>query len=209
MIRVTYALFPALLVGCASQDGSIRQQIEAAQAVERQQEVETRRLALDLNRLLADFAAVDAEYKQAADNFQLTSQAADHASPQFAVAEQDYESAEQSYRWSVYVLMVAAAHDAVMGAADKVCAGVESTRAYRRENGIDDSNVCVDHVFPHALGGVNSPLNYQPLACSTNSSLGASFWEKLTKYPAPMLGGLAATALARLRCAQDAAAWRR
>lgn len=104
---------------------------------------------------------------------------------------------------------IAAAHDAVMGAADEVCASIQSTRTYRRENEIDDRNVCIDHVFPHALGGVNSPWNYQPLECSANSSLGASFWGKLSAYPVEMLGGLAATALARLRCAQNPAAWRR
>ncbi len=208
MIRPTHV--PVLaIIGCGCVAPSpIRRQVDAAEAVERQQQVETARLAFDLNGLLADFAAVDAEYGQASERFQLAEQMADHASPQFAMAERNYEAADQSYRWAVYVLVAAAAWDAGNAAAEKVCTGVESTRAYRRENDVP-TGMCVDHIVPHHPWGVNHPMNYQVIPCSINSSLGDSVWPKFKTEPIAVIRGYAVSALAHWRCPDDQAAWRR
>jgi hypothetical protein len=204
------AVLVLVVTGCASpSNDAVRREVEVAESVERSQQVDTRRLELDVGALVSTFTNIDAEYQRASERFRIAAAAADNASAQYAMAEQSYQYAEQSYRWIVYVIVIAAAHDDIMESADRICTGIQSTRSYRRSNGIDDSSVCVDHVFPHALGGVNHPLNYQPLLCSTNSSLGAAFWGKFADYPVAMLQGLAVTALARLRCSSQAGAWSR
>jgi hypothetical protein len=195
-----------LSVACAHSRSSVERSVGEAEAIDQHQADEMQQLASGMTRLLQNYADVDQRLHDAAQRYGLAAQTADRASQQFITAEQNYRDAERHYRWTFYTLMIAAAMDV---AAENVCQGVESTRAFRRENGIDDSEVCIDHVFPHALGGVNSPWNYNPIPCRENSALGATFWGKAMTYPLPMLQGLLATALARLRCAGDTAAWSR
>ena len=131
---------------------------------------------------------------------------AERAASDSATAQSAYEDAARNWRWMAYVVMVAATWDM----AGEVCAGVESTQQYRKRMGlVGDRATCVDHGLAHALGGVNHEWNYAPIDCGLNSSYGASFWGKLGDMPVEVLRGLAATALARLRCGSAASAWRR
>ncbi len=209
VMRAALAALAALFVACASgSSGAIRREVDAAEKVERSQEEQTQRLATALAGLLSDYAAVDAAYRASTERFRAAGALANSASAEFAMARQDYEAAQENYRWIAFAIVVAAGDDVVMAGADAVCSSIESTATYRRRNGVD-SSMDVDHAFPHALGGVNSPYNYELLSRHENRALGKSIIGKLPDYAAPMFEGLVASALARLCCAANAAAWRR
>jgi hypothetical protein len=193
-----------LLVACGHDGVSLRERVKAAELTDRAQDAEMQRLASRVSQLLLEYEEVDAQYRAAESAFEQARANGTLAAGAALSAEENYKSAEREYRWMTYAIIAAAAWDS----ATSICDGVESTRSYRQRLGLS-SDVCVDHSFAHALGGINHPLNYMPLDCGENSAYGASFWGKFVDYPAYVLRGLAVSAIARLRCSSITSAWAR
>jgi hypothetical protein len=167
-------------------------------------------LAVEVSALLRDFDSTARAFEVASEAYDRARRSAGTASEGFAQAEEDYRVAERDYRWMAYVLIISAAIEA----GDALCASAQSTTSYRAEL-CQVQRIClppdqhIDHAFPHALGGANVPDNYQVMAAAENEALGASFWEKFATTPIPVLKGMIASALMRLRCPNGAAAWSR
>ena len=53
----------------------------------------------------------------------------------------------------------------------------------------------VDHIFPRSRGGIDHPLNYQPLERSLNRSLGNNVVDKFLQAPVGFVTGMAVSAL--------------
>lgn len=53
----------------------------------------------------------------------------------------------------------------------------------------------VDHIFPRSRGGLDHPLNYQPLEQSLNRSLGNKLVAKFMQAPLGFVRGMAVSAL--------------
>jgi hypothetical protein len=195
-----------MVTACVATDRETRTALAEAEMAEHQQRDQMQRLTVDAAALISEYVQVSEQLHQASLELERAARLAQQAGENHVQAEAAYKQAERNWRWMTYTMLVAATYD-VAGA---VCAGVESTQAYRRRMGIvGNGKLCVDHAFAHALGGVNHPWNYTLLDCRENSAYGAAFWSKLVAMPTQVLSGLAASALARLRCGSAASAWRR
>ena len=80
-----------------------------------------------------------------------------------------------------------------------ICRGTETTRQFRarldREGMPMDRLEDVDHIFPRSRGGIDHPLNYQPLERSLNRSLGNKVVDKFLQAPVGFVTGMAVSAL--------------
>ena len=205
-MRRVFALGLVLMCACAGSGSldSVSRQVAQAEEVNRQQASEAHAMMLNVTEMLGRFESVEAEYRTATANFELARGTADRASAAFADAEGKFQAARTAYQLMLAMVLIAATWDM----SGSVCDSIQSTASYRREFGVEQG-MCVDHVFPHAAGGVNQAWNYMAIDCSLNSSLGAAVWSKLMAEPVPMLEGMAVSALARLRCGGNPLAWKR
>jgi hypothetical protein len=203
-MRFIVATGLVLTCACAGSLSSVSRQVAQAEAVDRQQAREMRAMRLNVSDLLGRFESVEAEYQTAVGNCELARRTADHAGVAYADAEAKFQAAGRAYQLMLAMVLIAATWDM----SGSVCDSIQSTASYRREFGVEQG-MCVDHVFPHAGGGVNQAWNYMVIDCSLNSSLGDAVWSKLLAEPIPMLQGMAVTALARLRCGANPLAWKR
>ena len=163
-----------------------------------------RSMELDVGQLLGQFDAVKASYQEAVANLEAARRSADQASASYQVAIAKFEEASRAYQEVLALVALAATWD--MSAS--VCDSIQSTASYRRQFDVQPGQ-CVDHVLPHAIGGVNQRWNYMVIDCSLNSSLGDKVLPKLATEPIPLLEGIAVSALARLRCGANPLAWKR
>lgn len=204
--HLTRILLVILLACCGGPGANVRRELAAAEATEATQRAHTARLVADAELLIGDYEQISRTFEDAANRWRWATASAHRASENYSTAERDFNSAATNYRIMTYILLAAASYDM----AGEVCAGVESTQQYRKRLGlVGDSSVCVDHVFAHALGGVNHRWNYAPIDCRVNSAYGAAFAPKIADMPLELMKGLAVSAIARLRCRGSAAAWTR
>ena len=195
-----------VLLSCGGENASVRRELEAAEATETAQRAQTRALTADAELLIGDYEQIARAFEDAASQWRLAAASAERAAQNYAEAESAFNKAARNYRIMTYVLLAAASYDL----AGEVCAGVESTQQYRQRLGlVGDRSVCVDHVFAHALGGVNHRWNYAQIDCRLNSAYGAAFAAKIADMPIELMKGLAVSAIARLRCGTSRAAWSR
>lgn len=204
------ALVLVLLAGCGATDSAERRRLrgleEQLDEIEgRQEDIgdQTGALELRVATLRADLRAIvhelrlaDEDLEAAAEEYREAQAEADSASEDFAEASRNYRLASERYRAVVAVLAIAAQWDSMQG----VCAGRMTTQQYRdelRSRGVDLDGVDVDHMWPHARGGVDHPWNYQTLPSSLNRSLGASIWEKFATAPIGVIQGFVTSAMAR------------
>ncbi len=160
----------------------------------------------NVTEMLGRFDAAEAEFQVAAADFETARGIADQASAAYVNAELRFQAAARAYQWMLALVLISATWDM----SSSICETVQSTASSRREFGIaPGSGLCVDHVFPHAAGGINQRWNYMAIDCALNSSLGDAVWTKLMAEPIPMLQGMAASALGRLRCGANPSAWKR
>lgn len=183
---------------------SISRQVDQAEAIDHQQAGEIHAMMLNVSEMLGRFDSVEAQYRSATENYEVARRSADRASASYADAEAKFQVAGRAYQQMLAIILIAATWDM----SGSVCDSIQSTASYRREFGVE-KGMCVDHVFPHAAGGVNQAWNYMVIDCSLNSSLGDAVWSKLLAEPIPMLQGMAVSALARLRCGAKPLAWKR
>jgi hypothetical protein len=199
-------IFVVFLSSCGGVDAGVHRELRAAEATEAAQRSQTQRLVAEAELLIGDYEQVSRELENAANRWRSAAAYAERASHDYAAAETAFNQAARNYQIMTYILLAAASYDI----AAEVCAGVESTQQYRRRLGlVGERSVCVDHVFAHALGGINHRWNYAPIDCRLNSSYGASFAPKIADMPIELMRGLAVSAIARLRCGGSAAAWSR
>jgi hypothetical protein len=184
-----------VLAGCAGD------RAELARLERRYAEDETRidGVALDLDRLgatqrqvVATYVAAKREWEYASDLYNEASSRHDVASRTYDRAAEDYAAAERYYRMAAMAMVTIAA-------GTLVCKTTMTTRQYRadlaRKGMPMDRLEDVDHIFPRSRGGLDHPLNYQPLAASLNRSLGNKVVEKFMQAPLGFVTGMAVSAL--------------
>jgi hypothetical protein len=200
---IVSAIAVCACTGSGSLD-NLSRQVAQAEALNRQQAGAIRAMMLNVGEIVGGFDSVEAQYRAATANYELARRMASEASAAYADAEAKFKAAGVAYQQMLALVLIAATWDM----STSVCEGIQSTASYRREFGVK-RGMCVDHVFPHAAGGVNQAWNYMVIDCSLNSALGDAVWSKLMAEPIPMLQGMAVSALARLRCGADPRAWKR
>lgn len=127
----------------------------------------------------------DGLYQEARSQHELAARTLDRAA-------EDYAAAERYYRAAAIAMVTIAAGTIV-------CKGTMSTREYRAElarQGMPmDRLEDVDHIFPRSRGGIDHPLNYQPLERSLNRGLGNKVVDKFMQAPLGFVAGMAVSAL--------------
>lgn len=213
-MRYFFALL--FLFGCARQETPPRTdprleelkhsiaQISAQEAEDKKEiaelQVSAELLVAQIQLLTKEWEEIDKDFKQAKNLYELAQANSDVASASFLKAKDDFDTAAERYRQVVWVLIAAASWDM---AGEVVCQGTMSTRQFRQQlkrQGIDLTGLDIDHAWPKALGGIDHPLNYQPLDASLNRSLGADVAAKFVEFPGATLEGFAVSALSVLRC---------
>lgn len=211
--------FLCALAACGRRDESAHERVAAIlTAAEARQhanaaeldlaERELDEMAAQAGRLVDGYRAAEATYQRAAEMFQRAEGQWRVATTEAAAAREDYERARDGYHRAIALMLAGATNDL----SAQFCREAISTSAYRRqlrEAGVDLTGRDIDHVFPHAQGGANHPLNYRPLDASTNRALGARILPKVAAMPGAVLQGLLVSALMRLRCAGNPRAFGR
>lgn len=145
-----------------------------------------------LDRLGATYVAAKREWEYASSLYQEAGSRHDLASRTLERAAEDYAAAERYYRMAAMAMVTIAA-------GTLVCKTTMTTRQYRadlaRKGMPMDRLEDVDHIFPRSRGGLDHPLNYQPLAASLNRSLGNKMVEKFMQAPMGFVTGMAVSAL--------------
>lgn len=159
-------------------------------------------VALDLGRLsgtqrriLATYRHAKQTWELAASLYQESASRHDLAARTAHEAAEDFAAAERYYR-AAAIAMVTVSAGAI------VCKGTMSTREYRadlaRKGFPMDPLEDVDHIFPRSRGGLDHPLNFQPLERSLNRSLGNKVVDKFMQAPLGFVLGMGVSALGML-----------
>jgi hypothetical protein len=156
--------------------------------------VSAKQLRTQVRLLTSEWETIAAEFREAKETYDAARATATETADELQQAMADFEEATSHYRQIGTLLLLAAAWDDV----GTICKGKMSTRQYRKKleaSGVDLNGKDIDHAWPRALGGVDHPWNYQPLAARLNRSLGAGVMAKLETMPLATLQGLFASAL--------------
>lgn len=156
-------------------------------------------VTLALDRLSITQRQVIATYIDAKRRWEASQSLYQEAASQQALATRvlqqaasDFEAAERNFK-------IAAIAMATLAAGSIVCRGKVSTRQYRddlaRAGMPMDRLEDVDHIFPRSRGGIDHPLNFQPLERSLNRSLGNKVVDKFMQAPVGFVTGMAVSAL--------------
>lgn len=156
-------------------------------------------VAVDLNRLtttqrqiVTTYEAARRKWEDARSLYQEATSRSEMATRTAEQAAEDFAAAERYYRAATLAM-------ATIAVGSIVCGGKMSTRAYRddlRRKGMPmDRLEDVDHIFPRSKGGIDHPLNYQPLHRSLNRSLGNKLVDKFMQAPIGFVTGMAVSAL--------------
>ncbi len=156
-------------------------------------------VAIDLERLGATERQIVATYRAAKREWEHASSLYQEAGSRHELASRTYERAAEDYAEAERYYRAAAMAMVTIAAGSVVCKTSMSTREYRAElarRGMPmDRLEDVDHIFPRSRGGLDHPLNYQPLARSLNRSLGNKVVEKFMQAPLGFVTGMAVSAL--------------
>jgi hypothetical protein len=150
------------------------------------------------SRVIQSFASAGVGFEAAQDTLQNAARQSSTSTSRYRLASEQFERAQQSYRVAAYSVIALAVTAAL---AQAVCTTRMSTSEFRSKYGITSPDVHVDHIWPRARGGIDSPLNYQPLDAHTNMSCGAGcLGAKASSAPASFAVAAAASVLGRLGC---------
>ncbi len=156
-------------------------------------------VALDLTRLSVTQRQVIATYVEAKRQWETSQSLYQEAASQQALATRTLEQAAADFEEAERNFKIAAIAMATLAAGSIICSGKVSTRQYRanleREGMPMDRLEDVDHIFPRSRGGIDHPLNFQPLERSLNRSLGNKVVDKFLQAPVGFVTGMAVSAL--------------
>lgn len=156
-------------------------------------------VALDLSRLTVTQRQVIATYIEARQVWATSQSIYQEAASQSALTNRTLEQAAADFADAERNFKIAAIAMVAMTAGSMICRGTETTRQFRarldREGMPMDRLEDVDHIFPRSRGGIDHPLNYQPLERSLNRSLGNNVVDKFLQAPVGFVTGMAVSAL--------------
>ena len=158
-------------------------------------------VALDLTQLGVTQRQVLATYVDAKRRWDTAQSLYQEASSQQAPAARTLEQAAADFAEAEHNFKIATLAMATLAAGSIICGGKLSTRQFREElkrQGVPMDRVDVDHIFPRSRGGIDHPLNYQPLESSLNRSLGNKVVDKFMQAPVGFVTGMAVSALGAL-----------
>ena len=154
--------------------------------------VDLEHLTVTQRQLVATYATARREWETASILYQEAASQQELAARTLKQAAADFEAAERYYRAAAMAMVTIAAGSIL-------CGGTMSTQKFRkhleREGMPMDRLEDVDHIFPRSRGGIDHPLNYQPLARSLNRSLGNKVVDKFMQAPIGFVTGMAVSAL--------------
>ena len=199
-MRTTMALVIALLAalpGCWRRD--VDGELDRLESRYAGDAARVEGVAIDLARLSVTQRQVIATYVDAKRRWETSQSLYQEAASQQELttrtlqqAAADFEEAERNFK-------IAAIAMVTLTAGSIICSGTVTTRQYRanleRQGMPMDRLEDVDHVFPRSRGGIDHPLNFQPLERSLNRSLGNKVVDKFMQAPVGFVTGMAASAL--------------
>lgn len=154
--------------------------------------IDLSRLTMTQRQVVATYVAAKREWETAQSLYAETTSRQEMSSRTLERAAADFEEAERNFKIASMAMVMIAVGSAI-------CNGTMSTRAFRdelRRKGMPmDRLEDVDHIFPRSRGGIDHPLNYQPLERSLNRSLGNKLVAKFLQAPAGFVLGMAVSAL--------------
>lgn len=149
-------------------------------------------LTVTQRQIVATYVAAKRQWEDARSLYQESASKSEPATQTAEQAAADFAAAERYYRAAAIAMVT-------ISAGSIICGGKMSTRAYRddlRRKGMPmDRLEDVDHIFPRSKGGIDHPLNYQPLHRSLNRSLGNKLVDKFMQAPIGFVTGMAVSAL--------------
>lgn len=156
-------------------------------------------VAIDLARLTLTQRQVLATYSAARREWEAAQSLYAEAASRQELAARDLEQAAADYQEAEHHFKIAAMAVVTMAAGKIICNGTMSTREFREElrrKGMPmDRLEDVDHIFPRSRGGIDHPLNFQPLERSLNRSLGNKIVAKFLQTPLGFITGMTVSAL--------------
>lgn len=156
-------------------------------------------VALDLSRLTVTQRQVIATYVEAKQVWETSQSIYQESASQSALATRTLEQAAADFADAERNFKIAAIAMVTIAAGSIICRGTETTRQFRARLGREgvpmDRLEDVDHIFPRSRGGIDHPLNYQPLERSLNRSLGNNVVDKFLQAPVGFVTGMAVSAL--------------
>ncbi len=199
----TQILTILLLASLSALPGCRRRGIDGElDRLERRYAADTARVegvALDLTRLSVTQRQVIATYVDAKRQWETSQSLYQEAASQQALATRTLQQATADFEEAERNFKIAAIAMVTLAAGSIICSGRVSTRQYRdnlkREGMPMDRLEDVDHIFPRSRGGIDHPLNFQPLERSLNRSLGNKVVDKFMQAPVGFVTGMAVSAL--------------
>jgi len=156
-------------------------------------------VAVDLSRLTVTQRQVLATYATAKRAWETAEDIYVEAGSQHELAARTLEQAAADFEAAEHNSKVAAMAMVTIAAGSIICNGTMSTREFRRDlarKGMPmDRLEDVDHIFPRSRGGIDHPLNYEPLERSLNRSLGNKMVATFMQAPIGFVRGMAVSAL--------------
>lgn len=156
-------------------------------------------VAIDLTRLSVTQRQVIATYVDAKQQWETSQSLYQEAASQQALVTRTLEQAAADFEAAEHNFKIAAIAMVTLTAGSIICGGKVTTRQYRanlkREGMPMDKLEDVDHIFPRSRGGIDHPLNFQPLERSLNRSLGNKVVDKFMQAPLGFVTGMAVSAL--------------
>lgn len=156
-------------------------------------------VAIDLGRLGVTQRQVIATYVEAKRQWETAQSLYQEASSQYGLATRTLEQAAADFEAAEHNFKIAAVAMVTIAAGSIICGGKLSTKQYRarlaREGVPMERLEDVDHIFPRSRGGIDHPLNFQPLERSLNRSLGNKVVDKFLQAPVGFVTGMAVSAL--------------
>jgi hypothetical protein len=157
--------------------------------------VDLTRLTVTQRQIVATYVAAKRQWEETRIRYQESASKSDLAGRTAEQAAADFATAERYYRAAAIAMVT-------ISTGSLICGGEMSTAAYRRDlerKGMPmDRLEDVDHIFPKSRGGIDHPLNYQPLHRSLNRSLGNKVVDNFMQAPSGFLTGMAVSALGKI-----------
>lgn len=196
MIRGTLIALAFYVVACGHADRAELTRLEHRYAAHARTiegvAVDVERLGATQRQIVATYVNAKREWERASSLYQEATSQHDLASRTSERAAADFAAAERYYRAAAIAMVT-------ISAGTIICSGVMSTREYRadlaRKGMPMDRLEDVDHIFPRSRGGLDHPLNFQPLERSLNRSLGNKVVDKFMQAPIGFVTGMAVSAL--------------